>query len=109
MLPPHWCSGIQGLATYHRYVAHLTLLIKREEAEVGTNRSPPQRTRNIKAAVHLPQLRGGPRVTLPGEVKLVSYLGRNLTDGQVPKHLAHTPVLPTTEEEKSVTVPSGTA
>jgi len=100
VLPPHWCGWIQGLATYHRYVAHLTLFIQREKAEGGTNRPLPQRTRHMKAAVHLPQLRGRPGVLLPGEVGLVPHLGRDLTDGQVPKHLAHAPILPTTEEGK---------
>jgi len=98
VLLPHWCGGIRGLATYHRYIAHLTLFIQREDAEGGTDRPLPHRTRHIDAAVHLPQLKGGPRVIIPGEVGLVPHLGRDLTDGQVPKHLAYTPVLPTTEE-----------
>jgi len=99
-LPPHWFGGIQGLATYLRYVAHLTLFIQREDAEGGTDRPLSQRTRPIDAAVHLPQLRGGPRVMNHGEVGFVPHLGRDLTDGQVPKHLAYTPVLPTAEEGK---------
>jgi len=81
-------------------VAHFTLFIQREDAEGGTDRPHPQRTRHIDAAVHLPQLRGVPRNIIPGEVGPVPHLGRDLTDGQVPKHLAYTPVLPTTEEGK---------
>jgi len=86
VLPPHWCGGIQGMATYNRYVAHLTLFIQREEAEGGTDLPLSQRTRHIDAAVHLPQLRGGPRVITSGEVGLVPHLGSDLTDGQVPKN-----------------------
>jgi len=100
VLPPHWCGGIQGLATYHKYVAHLTLFIQREDAEGGTDGPLPQRTRHIYAAVHLPQLRGRPRVNVPGEVGLLPHHGRDFTDGQVPKHLAYTPVLPTAKEKK---------
>jgi len=88
VLPPHWSGGIQGLATYHRYVAHLTLFLQREDAEGGTDGQLPQRTRHLYAAVHLPQFRGRPRVIVPGEVGLFPHHERKLTDGQVPKHLA---------------------
>jgi len=100
VLPPHWCGGIQGLATYHWYVAPLTLFIQREDAEGGADSPLPQRTRHMYAADHLPQLRGRPQVVVPREVGLVAHLERDLPVGQVPKHLAHSPVLPTAEEGK---------
>jgi len=100
LLPSHWCGGVQPLATYHRYVAHLTPFVQREEVEGGADIPLSHSTRHSKAAVHLPQLKDRSRVILSGGVGLVPHIKGDVAYSQVPKNLEHPPVIPTTKEGK---------